>query len=66
LLDRAEATFHTTAKEAGIFASKAKVKQLIIGHFSARYPDLDILLNEALAEFSNTFLAQEGQSFLIE
>lgn len=66
LLDRAEATFHTTAKEAGIFASKAKVKQLIIGHFSARYKDLDILLNEALAEFSNTFLAQEGKSYLIE
>lgn len=65
LLDRAEATFHTTAKEAGIFASKANAKQLIIGHFSARYPDLKPLLDEASAHFSNTLLAQEGQSYLI-
>ncbi len=66
LIDRAEATFHTTAKEAGIFATKANAKQLIIGHFSARYPDLSLLLNEATAQFTNTHLAQEGQTFLIE
>lgn len=65
LIDRAEATFHTTAKEAAIFASKANVKQLIIGHFSARYPDLNPLLEEASAIFPNTLLAIEGQSYLI-
>lgn len=65
LIDRAEATFHTTAKEAGIFASKANVKQLIIGHFSARYPDLNLLLEEATQYFHNTRLAVEGESYLI-
>ena len=60
LIDRAEATFHTTAKEAGIFAKKANVKQLIIGHFSARYPDLNPLLEEASATFPNTLLALDG------
>lgn len=65
LIERAEATFHTTAKEAGIFAAKANVKQLIIGHFSARYPDLKPLLDEAVEQFTNTILAQEGQSYLI-
>ncbi|GIU70024.1 MAG: ribonuclease Z [Candidatus Woesearchaeota archaeon] len=65
LQNRAEITFHSTAKEAGIFASKANAKQLIIGHFSARYPDLNLLLAEAINYFPNTLLAQEGQSYLI-
>jgi ribonuclease Z len=65
LLDRAIETFHTTALQAGIIAKKANVKQLMIGHFSARYRELDALLIEAKTEFENTVLAIEGEKYLI-
>ncbi len=60
---RAKETFHTTALEAGIFASKAEVKRLIIGHFSSRYRELNPLLEEARSVFPNTALALEGSTF---
>ena len=65
-LERAEATFHTTSKQAGVFAKKAKVGQLLIGHFSNRYKELYPLLEEAQKEFPNTQLAEEGKAFIIE
>lgn len=65
LIERAEETFHTTALQAGIIAKKANVKRLMIGHFSARYKDLDQLLTEAQSEFSNTVLAIEGEKYII-
>lgn len=65
LLDRAIETYHTTALQAGIIAQKAHVKQLMIGHFSARYRELDALLAEAKSEFENTVLAIEGERYLI-
>ncbi|MBA3286311.1 MAG: ribonuclease Z [Nitrosopumilus sp.] len=61
--DRAIQTFHTTAKEAAIIAKKAQVGKLILGHFSARYKELDPLLEEAKNIFENSFLAIEGTSF---
>ncbi len=61
LLDRAEETFHTTALQAASLALKAKVKKLMIGHFSARYKELDPLLLEAKSVFENTVLAIEGE-----
>lgn len=63
LSERAKDTEHSTAKQAGMTASKAKVKKLIIGHFSARYKDLSPLLEEAKSEFENTDLATEGRIF---
>lgn len=65
LLDRAVETFHTTALQAGIIAKKANVKQLMIGHFSARYRELDALLAEAKTEFENTVLAIEGEKYFV-
>ncbi len=61
LLSRAEETLHTTALQAGIIAHKAKVKKLMIGHFSARYKELTELLDEAKMNFENTCLAIEGE-----
>jgi ribonuclease Z len=55
--------FHSTAKQAGKIAKKANVRKLIIGHFSARYKDLNLLLEEAKKVFSNTFLAEDGKIF---
>ena len=57
---RTKATLHSTAKQAGMIAQKAQVKQLIIGHYSARYATLDHLLAEAKSEFSNTILSFDG------
>ena len=62
---RAKETFHTTALQAGMIAKKANVKQLMIGHYSARYKDLQPLLNEAKSVFDNTILAIEGQSIVV-
>lgn len=60
LKHKAESTFHSTAKEAGMLAKAAQAGKLIIGHFSARYLDLQPLLMEAQQEFPNTHLAEEG------
>ena len=59
-LTRARETFHTTAAQAGEIARQARVKQLVIGHFSARYEDENILLQEASSVFPNTVLAKEN------
>jgi len=62
---RAAETFHSTGSQAAQVAKAAQVGQLIIGHFSARYEDLNPLLNEARAIFAKTFLAVEGKTFNI-
>ncbi|MDR1563293.1 MAG: ribonuclease Z [Dysgonamonadaceae bacterium] len=62
-LKRANETFHSSAAQAAEIARKAGVKQLIIGHFSARYTDEDLLLSEAGKIFPNTVLADEKKVF---
>lgn len=61
----AESRYHSTARQAAKIAEKAKVKKLIIGHFSARYRNLNPLLEEAKEIFKNTALAVEGCVFEI-
>ena len=56
---RAKETFHTTAAQAAEIARRAEVKKLLIGHFSARYEDENVLLQEASAIFPDTQLAEE-------
>ncbi|HEY4799251.1 MAG TPA: MBL fold metallo-hydrolase, partial [Bacteroidia bacterium] len=60
---RAKATYHCTAKEAATIAKKANAKELIIGHYSARYKDLQVLLQEAKQVFENSLLAIEGETY---
>lgn len=62
---RAIETHHSTAKQAGTIARKANVKQLLIGHYSARYKELDSLLKEAKNVFENTLLAIEGETYKV-
>ena len=59
-LARAKETYPTTAAQAARIALEAGVRQLVIGHFSARYEDESILLKEASAVFPNTILAKEN------
>ncbi|MCB0839708.1 MAG: ribonuclease Z [Bacteroidetes bacterium] len=61
--DRAEATCHSTALQAGKIARSAEVRQLLLGHFSARYKNLQPILDEARSVFPNTMLAKEGYVF---
>lgn len=62
---KATETTHSTATQAATFALKAGAKKLILGHFSARYRELDQLLLEARSVFPASFLAEEGQTFYI-
>ncbi len=65
MVDRAKETFHTTSYEVANLAKDKAVKKLLIGHFSARYRDLTPMLLEAKEVFANTYLAQEGETFMI-
>lgn len=65
-LEKAERTKHTTAQEAGQLAAAAQVKQLVLGHFSARYVDLNPVLEEAKAFFEATQLAEEGKTLFLK
>ncbi len=60
LRETAHATGHATAFEAAQLASNANVGKLMIGHYSARYVDLEPLLTEAQSVFPDSILAEEG------
>lgn len=59
----AQKTMHSTAKEAATIAAKANVKNLILGHYSTRYKDLESFRDEAQTVFSNVLLAEAGKLF---
>ena len=57
---------HSTTEDAAKVAKMAGAGRLLIGHFSSRYKDLSLLLDEARATFPATDIAAEGETFLIE
>jgi len=59
LKDRALETHHSTAKEAAELAKTARVGTLILTHFSARYKNENILLDEAKTVFESTIAAKD-------
>ena len=61
----ADYTGHTTALEAAKIARKANVKKLILGHFSNRYNDLSVFLNEACEIFPETYLPEQLEAVKI-
>ena len=65
-LDRATSTYHSTAKEAATIAQKANVGKLLLGHFSARYKELEPLEAEAREVFAESYLAIEGEEFILD
>lgn len=65
LVDKAEARMHATARQAAEIAKAARVKNLVIGHYSSRYKDLTPLLDEARAVFLHTEMAIQGTYFTI-
>lgn len=56
LQEMAEYTGHSTAREAATIARDANAGKLILGHFSNRYKDLNVMLDEAKPIFENTIL----------
>lgn len=56
-------TKHSTAKEAATIALKAEVKQLILGHYSTRYADINLFREEALTIFPEVSCADDGKEF---
>lgn len=56
-------TKHSTAKEAASIAKQANAGTLILGHYSSRYPDLEVFKTEAKTVFKNVKLAQDGKVF---
>lgn len=56
-------TKHSTAKQAATIALKAKVKQLILGHYSTRYGGIDQFKSEASTIFKEVYLAEDGKVF---
>jgi len=59
LADKASETGHSSAKDAARVATESQTKLLVIGHFSARYTNAHVLLNEAREGFYPTWLAHE-------
>lgn len=64
-VDRAVETMHTTALEAAQVAKQVGARKLLMGHYSARYKDLSVLIDESKSEFSNSELSFEGKWYKI-
>ena len=60
---RAEKYYHSTARQAALVARDAGVSKLLLGHYSSRYEDENVLLQEAREVFPNTFLTDEQLVF---
>jgi ribonuclease Z len=66
LADLAGITGHSTTTDAAKVALEAEAGSLIIGHFSARYRDISVLVDEARTVFPATYPAIDGQSYDID
>jgi ribonuclease Z len=65
LTEKAAERYHSTSVQAAEIAKKAKVKRLLIGHFSAKFENIDEFETEAKTVFPETLAAREGVTYLI-
>jgi len=59
----AKLKFHSTARQAAHIAKTSDAGALIIGHFSSRYKDVTVLLEQAREVFENTIVAEDGMTY---
>jgi ribonuclease Z len=59
LLEEAAHYGHSTARQAARTAREAGAQRLLITHFSSRFPDASVLLNEAREVFPATTMARD-------
>lgn len=59
LRDKAKENYHCTAKEAAELAKRARVSNLILTHFSARYEDVEELVSEARTIHDSVIAARD-------
>jgi len=59
----AKERMHTTLGQAIEIAKAAKIEKLIVGHYSSRYQDIDVFLEEGLPKFSGLMLGEEGRVY---
>lgn len=64
-IEKATNRMHTTTLQAATIAKNANCKQLIIGHFSSKYKNLELFKEECKTLFENTEIAHEGMTFEI-
>jgi ribonuclease Z len=63
--ERAQKTYHSTAADAARMAKISGAKKLLLGHYSARYPDSKPFLEEAGVIFPDCLLAEDGKKIII-
>ncbi len=63
--EKAILRYHSTTEDAANIAKMAGVHSLIIGHFSSKYSELHLFLEETKTIFQNTSLALEGTTYLV-
>jgi ribonuclease Z len=59
LAEKADEDGHSTPSQAAKIAKRAKAKNLVLTHISARYEDTSMLLKQARKIFKNTLVAED-------
>ena len=61
----AKITKHSTALQAAKIARDARVKRLMLGHYSNRYSNKEDFYNEAIKIFKSVILSEDLKNFSI-
>ena len=61
----AKERMHSTLGQAIEIAKSAKIDKLIVGHFSSRYQNIDVFLEQGLPKFSGLMLGEEGRVYSV-
>jgi len=64
--ERAEQTFHSTAKDAALMALSCGARKLLLGHFSSRYVDTLGHTNEAQEIFKDVEAVKDGEIYEVK